>query len=248
MLKKIILVATLSAALVSTSFAAEKLRVGTEPTFAPFEFLDTKSNQITGFDIELIKAVGKKAGYEVEVSSMDFDALIPALSTGAIDVAAAGISITEERQKKVDFTKPYYESGLSYLTLKKNAEKFPTFESLKGKTIAAQIGNTGAEYAKKTLNAKVLTFNTTSEAFMDLSSGLSAEAVVLDRPVLAYFLKTKPNQAKNFQLSTEIADAEWYGFAVKKGNTKLLDALNKAYDELKASGEVQKIYDNWFAQ
>lgn len=248
MLKKLVIAATLASALVSTAFAAEKLRVGTEPTFAPFEFLDTKTNQITGFDIELIKAVGKKAGYDVEVMSMGFDALIPALSTGNIDVVAAGMSITDERKKKVDFTTPYYESGLSYLTLKSNAEKYPNFDALKGATVAAQIGNTGAEYAKKTLGAKVLTFNTTSEAFMDLSSGHSSQAVVLDRPVLAYFLKTKPTQAKNFQLSKDIADAEWYGFAVKKGNTKLLDALNKAYEELKASGEVKKIHDHWFAE
>ena len=170
------------------------------------------------------------------------------MSGGTIDVVAAGMSITDERKKKVDFTTPYYESGLSYMTLKSNADKYPTFDSLKGKTVAGQIGNTGVEYAKKNLNAKVLTFNTTSEAFMDLSSGVSSVAVVLDRPVLGYFLKTKPSQAKNFQISKEVADAEWYGFAVKKGNTKLLNALNKAYDELKASGEVQKIYNNWFAQ
>ncbi len=248
MFKKIVLAAALMSTLVGSAFAAEKLRVGTEPTFAPFEFLDTKTNKVTGYDIELIKAIGKKAGYEVEVQSMGFDALIPALSVGTIDAAIAGISITEERQKKVDFTTPYYESGLAYLTLKSNAEKYPTFESLKGKTIAAQIGNTGADYAKKTLGAKVLTFNTTSEAFMDLSSGHSSVAVVLDRPVLAYFLKSKPAQAKNFQLSKETADAENYGIAVKKGNTKLLEALNKAYEELKASGELKKIHDNWFAE
>ncbi len=247
MLKKILVAASLGALMFSAQ-AAEKIRVGTEPTFAPFEFMETKTNTITGFDIDLIKAVGTKAGYEVEVQSMGFDALIPALKTGAIDVAAAGISITEERKKAVDFTTPYYESGLAYMTLKKNAEKFPTFESLKGQTVAVQIGNTGADYAKNKLGAKLLTFNTTSEAFMDLSSGMSSQAVVLDRPVLAYFLKNKPNQAKNFVISKDLADAEWYGFAVKKGNTKLLNALNKAYDELKASGEVQKIYDKWFAQ
>ncbi len=253
MLKKLLLSATAAVAMTTAmmgsalAYSHDVLRVGTEPTFAPFEFLNTKNNQITGYDIELIKVIGQKAGYEVEVMSMGFDALIPALATGQIDVIAAGMSVTEERSKKVDFTTPYYESGLSYITLKRNADKFPTFESLKGQTVSGQIGNTGVDYAKKVLKSKVLTFNTTSEAFMDLSSGNSSQAVVLDRPVLAYFLKTKPQQAKHFQLGKEIADAEWYAFAVKKGNKELLDKLNKAYDELKKEGVIQQIHDEWFA-
>lgn len=216
------------AAFAGNAMARDTLRVGTEPTFAPFEFLDTKTQEFSGFDIDLIKAVADKAGYDVKVMNMGFDALIPALSAGTIDVIASGISITEERQKKVDFTSPYYQSGLSYLVRKADAEKIKTFADLKGKTLAVQIG-------------------TTSEAFMDLNVK-NADAVVLDRPVLAYFLKTKPRVAKNLQLSTEIADAEHFGFAVKKGNAELLQKLNAALEELKKSGEFAKIEDKWFAK
>ena len=223
------------AAFAGNAMARDTLRVGTEPTFAPFEFLDTKTQEFSGFDIDLIKAVADKAGYDVKVMNMGFDALIPALSAGTIDVIASGISITEERQKKVDFTSPYYQSGLSYLVRKADAEKIKTFADLKGKTLAVQIGTTGAA------------FNTTSEAFMDLNVK-NADAVVLDRPVLAYFLKTKPRVAKNLQLSTEIADAEHFGFAVKKGNAELLQKLNAALEELKKSGEFAKIEDKWFAK
>ena len=166
---------------------------------------------------------------------------------GTIDVIASGISITEERQKKVDFTSPYYQSGLSYLVRKADAEKIKTFADLKGKTLAVQIGTTGAAYAKNVEGARVSAFNTTSEAFMDLNVK-NADAVVLDRPVLAYFLKTKPRVAKNLQLSTEIADAEHFGFAVKKGNAELLQKLNAALEELKKSGEFTKIEDKWFAK
>ena len=217
------------AAFAGNAMARDTLRVGTEPTFAPFEFLDTKTQEFSGFDIDLIKAVADKAGYDVKVMNMGFDALIPALSAGTIDVIASGISITEERQKKVDFTSPYYQSGLSYLVRKADAEKIKTFADLKGKTLAVQIGTTGAAYAKNVEGARVSAFNTTSEAFMDLNVK-NADAVVLDRPVLAYFLKTKPRVAKNLQLSTEIADAEHFGFAVKKGNAELLQKLNAEGD------------------
>lgn len=130
------------AAFAGNAMARDTLRVGTEPTFAPFEFLDTKTQEFSGFDIDLIKAVADKAGYDIKVMNMGFDALIPALSAGTIDVIASGISITEERQKKVDFTSPYYQSGLSYLVRKADAEKIKTFADLKGKTLAVQIGTT----------------------------------------------------------------------------------------------------------
>ena len=88
--------------------ARDVLRVGTEPTFAPFEFLDTKTKEFAGFDIDLIRAVADKAGYDVQILNMGFDALLPALMTDTIDVVASGMSITPERAERVDFTKPYY--------------------------------------------------------------------------------------------------------------------------------------------
>ncbi|BBF23981.1 basic amino acid ABC transporter substrate-binding protein [Sutterella megalosphaeroides] len=239
--------ALMSTALSGAALARDLLRVGTEPTFAPFEFLDTETKQFAGFDMDLIRAVADKAGYDVEILNMGFDALIPALMTRSIDVIAAGLSITEERAKRVDFTKPYYTAGLSMLVRKGDAQKYPDFKALENQRIAVQIGTTGADTAKDIKGAKVAAFNTTSEAFMDLATGNSA-AVVHDRPVLAYFLKTQAKSAGTMQLQPEILDAQSYGFAVRKGNKELLEKLNKAYDELVASGEVQKIHDKWFAQ
>ena len=201
--KKIVLCACAAATLAIGSAAAQArdlLRVGTEPTFAPFEFLDTQTKDYTGFDMDLIRAVGQKAGFDVQILNMGFDALIPALMTGNVDVVAAGVSIT-----------------------------------------------TGADKAKDIQGAKVSSFNTTSEAFMDLLSH-NASAVVLDRPVLAYYLKNQPKAAQQLTIPPYIADAEEFGFCVKKGNTALLDKLNKAYAELKASGEVDKIYKKWFQE
>ena len=227
--------------------ARELLRVGTEPTFAPFEFLDTKTKEFSGFDIDLIRAVADKAGYDVKILNMGFDALLPAIMTGTIDVAASGMSITPERAERVAFTKPYYQTGLSMLVRKADAQKFAKFDDLAGRPIAVQIGTTGADKAKSIKDAKVTAFNTTSDAFMALSTG-SADAVILDRPVIGYFLKSQPKLAKNLQLQPAMEDAASFGFAVKKDNTALLEKLNKAYDELEASGEARKIFEKWFAE
>ena len=227
--------------------ARELLRVGTEPTFAPFEFLDTKTKEFSGFDIDLIRAVADKAGYDVKILNMGFDALLPAIMTGTIDVVASGMSITPERAERVAFTKPYYQTGLSMLVRKADAQKFAKFDDLAGRPIAVQIGTTGADKAKSIKDAKVTAFNTTSDAFMALSTG-SADAVILDRPVIGYFLKSQPKLAKNLQLQPAMEDAASFGFAVKKDNTALLEKLNKAYDELEASGEARKIFEKWFAE
>ncbi len=249
-LKKFVLCACAVAACGISALSAEArdlLRVGTEPTFAPFEFLDTKSKDFTGYDMDLIRAVGEKAGYEVKILNMGFDALIPAVLTGQIDVIAAGISITPERQKRVDFTTPYYTSGVSMLVRKTDAQKFRTFDDLAGARIAVQIGTTGAEKAKGVKPAKVTSFNTTSEAFMDLMTG-NSDAVLLDRPVLGYYLRNQAKAAKVLTIPPFISDAEEFGFAVKKGNKALLDKLNAAYAELKAAGELDKIRAKWFQE
>ena len=121
------------------------LRVGTEPTFAPFEFQKEGSKSYDGFDMDLARAIGKQMGYKVEIVSMGFDALIPALNSGNIDVIAAGMSINEERQKAVTFSEPYYTSGLIVMVNKDNNE-VKSVKDLEGKRIACQIGTTAVSY------------------------------------------------------------------------------------------------------
>ena len=162
------------------------LRVGTEPTFAPFEFQKEGSKSYDGFDMDLARAIGKQMGYKVEIVSMGFDALIPALNSGNIDVVAAGMSINEERQKAVTFSEPYYTSGLIVMVNKDNNE-VKSGKDLEGKRIAVQIGTTGADEAKKIKDAKVREFNTAPEAFLELKAG-GVDAVVNDLPVNEYYI------------------------------------------------------------
>lgn len=223
---------------------AEKvLRVGTEPAFAPFEFPKEGSNELTGFDVELIQAIGKQLGYKVEISGMGFDALIPALNAGNIDAAIAGMTITDERKKAVTFSDPYYTSGLIVMVKKDNAA-VKSIDDLKGKRIAAQIGTTGEMKARSVEGATVTTFNTQDEAALELKNG-GVDAVIGDLPVMEYYLAQGGNK---FAMTVgEKMEAEQYGIAVKK-DSKLAAELNKGMAELKKSGEFDKLYKKWFGE
>lgn len=124
--------------------AAPTLRVGSETTFPPFEFVDVKTKQFVGYEIDLINAVGKKAGYNISVQSMGFDAIIPALMTGTVDVGVSGMTITPERKKKVDFTVPVFKGGLVAVVRQKDAAAYKTPAAIKGKQVCAQLGTTGS--------------------------------------------------------------------------------------------------------
>ena len=235
------------AAFAGNAMARDTLRVGTEPTFAPFEFLDTKTQEFSGFDIDLIKAVADKAGYDIKVMNMGFDALIPALSAGTIDVIASGISITEERQKKVDFPSPYYQSGLSYLVRKADAEKIKTFADLKGKTLAVQIGTTAAAKAKDIKDAKVQTFNNAGDAILELANG-GCEAVINDKPVTDYILTQQPRLAKKVVHLPDMLSADDFAMVVAKDRPELAAELNAALKALKENGEFDKLMMKWFGK
>jgi len=96
-----------------------KLIIGTEPTFPPFEFVDEK-NQVVGFDIDIANELAKRLGVKVEVVSLPFDSLIPALQQGKIDMVIAGMTITEDRAKVVDFSKPYFEANQAIVVRKES--------------------------------------------------------------------------------------------------------------------------------
>ena len=200
---------------------AKVLRVGTEPTFAPFEFQKEGSKEYTGFDMDLIRAIGKQMGYKVEIMNMGFDALIPALSSA-----------------------PYYRSGLVVM-VQKNNDTIKGIEDLVGKRIAVQIGTTGAAKAESVKDAKVTAFNTNTEAAMDLKNG-GVDAVINDSPVVGYYLAQ--GGSADAKTVGDVLEAEEYGIAVKKGNDKLAAEIDKALAELKKNGEYDKIYKTWFGE
>ena len=222
--------------------APKVLKVGTEPTFAPFEFQKEGSKEFDGFDMDLIRAIGKQLNMKVEILNMGFDALIPAINAGNIDVAIAGMSITPDRQKAVDMSDPYYVSGLVVVVGKDNAA-VKSVNDLNNKGIAVQIGTTGAERAAKVPGAKVKNFNTNAEVFLELKNK-GVEAVIIDKPVAEYFLAT--GGGKDYaKIVGDTMEAESYGISLKK-NSPLTKDINKALLDLKKNGEYDKLYTKWF--
>ena len=226
--------------------AKEELLVGgTEPSFAPFEFPEKDSKEFTGFDMDLIRAIAKEMGYKkCTIKNMGFDALIPAINAGNIDVSIAGFSITEERKKQVIFSQPYYKSGLAFV-VRKDVNDVKKFEDLKGKTIAVQLGTTGALYGEKLKDkgSVVKTFNTSDLACMELKNK-GADAVISDLPVLQYFLKNGGSEYA--KLAGEPLTAEDYGIVISKKNPELAKGIDKALDALKKNGTYDKLYEKWF--
>ena len=248
-MKKTWLALALGASVFATSVAvpaqADTLKVGTHPTFAPFEFTDSDGN-IIGFDLDIIKAIAKVNGDEVVVESMPFDGLIPSILTGNLDVIISGMTITDARKKRVEFSEGYYDSNLSIIIKKDMAETYKTADDLKGKTICVQIGTTGHDFANTISPDNVKALNNEPDAILELSNG-GCEAVINDRPVNLYYLKKA-----SLDTLTEFVDPKFkenvdeFGIAVRKGNTDLVNKINNGLKQLEASGELDQIHLKWF--
>ncbi|MBO5589861.1 MAG: basic amino acid ABC transporter substrate-binding protein [Acidaminococcaceae bacterium] len=219
------------------------LKVGTEVFFPPFAFRDPGTKEITGFDMDLIRAIGKKMNMQVVLLDMNFEALLPAVKRGNLNAAIAGITITPDRQKIVDMSDPYYESGLSIVVRKGEEAKCKTPEELKGKTVAVQSGTTGEEKAKQLAGENVLSFKTSEETFQALKDK-KAEAIVIDKPVARYLIR---KQIPDAAVAVDAFATESYGI-VMRHHGDLTPKINKALAELKSSGEYDKIYEKWFGK
>lgn len=219
------------------------LRVGTESSYAPFEF--TVDGKLVGFDIDLMNAVAKEMGCEVEWVQMSFDGLIPALLTEQLDMAVASFTVTPERAKRINFSEPYYRSGLTFVIRNQDTEKYANANALNGKRICAQLGSVSAMKAETISPNNVATFNDAAGAYMELMSG-GCEAVLNDRPVNQYFLATS-KASHNLKELTDILDAEDMAMVLPKGDPELLQKVNAAFKAIKENGTYQQIYDKWFS-
>lgn len=218
------------------------LKVGTEVTFPPFEFREEGSKEITGFDMDLIRAIGKKLDMEIQILDMDFEALIPAVKRGNLNLAIAGVTITPDRQKIVDMSDPYYTSGLCVVVSKGNtAIQKP--EDLKGRTVGVQIGTTGEDKAKQLAGEMVRSFKSNEEVFRALKEK-SVEAVIIDEPVARFFINRHHPDAV---IVGQTFEKESYGIVMRR-HGELTLKVNKALAELKQSGEYDTIYEKWFGK
>ena len=195
--------------------------------------------------MDLIREIGRRKGFDVQIISMTLDGLVPALVSGNIDAAVSALTITPERAEKVDFTKPYLNAGLTVMTTKENAPKIKSVKDLENKLLCAEIGSSGALVMKRIPGTTVRTFNSAADAFLELNKG-GCFAMLNDGPVNKYFLTQKASKSMNLTALDFVVSDDFYGMAVQKGNKKLLKALDDALDEMRADGTFQKIYDKWF--
>ena len=228
----------------SSSSSQKVLKVGSSIDFAPFEFQDEGQTQYQGFDMDLIRAIGKEMGYDVEIQNIGFDGLIPALQAKNIDVIISGMTINDERKQNVEFSDPYYQSGLT-MVVRDSEQNIKSFKDLKGHKVAVQIGTTSAEKAKEMEGVEVKELNTPADCFMELKNG-GVDAVINDRPVNDYYIvKTGATGVKALE---EKLTAEDYGIAIAKGNTDLQQKINDALKKLHEDGEYDQIYAKWFGE
>jgi len=223
------------------------LKVGTEPTFPPFDFTDEKTGKIDGFDIALITAMAEKAGYEVEITSVAFDGLIAALQSGNIDIVASAMSITPEREESVKFSDPYIDAGLTIAVTQKD-DDIKGEADLKDKVVGVQIGTTGAETANELKASgkvkEVKTYNTIDVAFLDLLNG-AIDCVINDGPVNEAYMNKNEGKIK---IVGDTLVSDQYGFAVAKSNDKLIGELNKALKELIEDGTYDTLVAKYFGE
>lgn len=237
------LCAAVAFAFASNSFAADEpvIQVGTEASFAPFSFKE--GNTLKGFDIDVMEAVAKEIGVKVNWHPMSLDSVIQALATNQLDLAAASMSITAERQKKVDFSIPYYHTGLTFIIRTADKDKYPNSDSLKGKRIGVQLGSVSAMKAKD-FTDKVVNFDSMAVAYIDLKAG-GTEAALNDGAANKYFLRTSPS-AEGLMEMGSLINATDIAMATPKGHKELLDKVNKGIEAIKANGTYDKIMEKWF--
>ena len=242
MFKKIIIITSLLLislmAFMSCSKKENKLYVGTNAEFVPFEYRE--GDQIVGFDVDLINEIAKIMKQDIEVVDMAFDGLLPALQSKKIDIIIAGMTANEERKKFVNFSEPYYNSQQSILVHKDNNDIIG-FDSLEGKNVGVVLGYTGDLIVSEMSNVNSQKYGATSEAVIALKSK-KVDAVVLDyEPAKQYF-----NQNDDLKLVITDSKNEEYAIAMRKEDTELLKKVNDALNTIKENGTYDMLIEKYF--
>ncbi|WP_024955806.1 transporter substrate-binding domain-containing protein [Sulfurospirillum arcachonense] len=220
-----------------------ELRVATEPGYMPLEMKDKKGN-IIGFDIDLAKQMAKAMGVKLTVVSTTFDGIIAGLLTGKYDIIIAGMTITQKRNLKINFSNSYLSIGQTILAQNKYAGK--TWKDLDNKEsiIVTKLGQTGEIVTRKLFKkAKIRTFDTEAECVQEVMNG-NATAFVYDKPYNAIFVSSK-GKDRVTHLDEDLS-YEPLGMAVRKGDPDFINWLNNFINQIKHDGTYDKIYTKWF--
>ncbi|MBN2324221.1 MAG: basic amino acid ABC transporter substrate-binding protein [Spirochaetes bacterium] len=254
MVKKICIISLiLCVALTGLAFAgsseADKGKAGlhiviaTDATWPPMEYVDASSKKIVGFDIDLMAEIAKAGGFTYEFKNTAWDGIFAGLSSGKYDAVMSSVTITEERKKEMDFSNPYINAG-QILVVPNASKGVEVLADLAGKTVGAQIGTTGSFEVEKVGGVTLKTYDEIGLAFEDLVNG-RIDGVVADTPVAADFALQNESYKGKLKIVGDSFTEEYYGIAVKKGNTKVLEAINRGIDKVVGSAAYNKVEDKW---
>ena len=220
------------------------LVVGLDDSFPPMGFRN-EANEIVGFDIDLAKEAAKRLGVEAEFRPVDWDGVILSLNKGDIDVVWNGMTITEERKEKINFSKPYLDNR--QIVIVQEGSAINTKADLEGKVVGLQMGSS----SEVALNGEpdvvaglkeVKKYSNNVEALLDLAAGRS-DAVVVDEIVGRYYIAKKPGM---YRVLSEDFGAETYGVGIRKSDVELKKELDRVLDDMKADGTADRISEKWF--
>jgi polar amino acid transport system substrate-binding protein len=221
---------------------AEKLTVGSDIPYPPFEQKSKTGGGYTGFDVELMEAIGKEIGREPEFIDSSFETIFRDVAQGKFEAVMSAATITEEREKVVAFSNPYYLSEQAILV--KEGSSITGLADLKGKVVAAQQGTTGLELGKEKAEASELRpFPEGPDADNALKAG-TVEAVIIDAPVA----KQQAEELGGIEIVEKVPTEETYGIAVEKNNTELVEQLNEGLTKTIEDGSYAKVYEKWFKE
>ncbi len=241
----VVLGAVMAATVFSTAVSAEEKTyvIATDTTFAPFEFVNDEGEMV-GIDMDLLAAIAEDQGFEYEVQALGFSAAVTALEAKQVDGVIAGMSITDERKEKYDFSEAYYDSGVGMAV--KGDSDIASYEDLEGQTVAVKMGTDGQKFAESIAEEygfEIKVMEGSDEMYQDVLVGNSA-ACFDDYPVLGFEI----SRGKNLKLPLEMEAGSQYGFAVVKGeNAELIEMFNAGLANLKESGKYDEILGTYIS-
>lgn len=218
----------------------DTLVVSTEPAFPPFVYLNSEG-QLVGFDVDLMNEIAQRLDLKVHYAYIPFDGLIATLEAETADASIDAMTITPTRAKMIDFSRPYFKSGLA-IAIRDDRTDIKSLADLAGKKIAVKFGTTGADLAGQVPNTQLITFDSAEKALIDLQKG-NVDAVIKDAPTTLGMLEK--TGITNIRILTPLLTEELYGIGLppQSGNKQFIDATLNA---IIADGTYQQIYQKWF--
>jgi polar amino acid transport system substrate-binding protein len=220
---------------------SKKIVVATDATWPPMEYVD-ENKEIVGFDIDLMNAIAKEAGLEVEYRNVAWDGIFAGLAAGEYDAVISSVTITDERKAQYDFSEPYINAG--QIVVVQAGSDITGPDALSGHTVGAQLSTTGAFAVQEMEGVTLKEYDEVGLAFEDLVAG-RIDAVVCDTPVAADFALQREEYRAKLKIVGDSFTEEYYGILVQKGNSDLLSKINEGLAAVQDKGTDKTLEEKW---